>query len=177
MKQKFSFSIIFGIWGFIISLPIAFLLGGLWAGILWLTVVGDTDPYNLSYLFEIIPAIIGVFSVFGITLTSTYLGFKYGKENENKYTTRKINVILLISLLVIVVLAIFASAHFYQRLHPEEIKCMEDSDCVHESYHQCVNKEYFNPDYSLNCDEDDPNRPEECDLPCKCIKNECKILR
>jgi hypothetical protein len=80
MKKRYTYSLLFGIPGFFVSLIVSFFIFGVVTGILWIFVFGDqTWPASLE---KILPIWL-LFIFLGLWITSVALGFRTGKKLED----------------------------------------------------------------------------------------------
>lgn len=171
MTTKIRYSIVFGVWGFFISLLAAFVLAAVTASFLYFLVIGDTDPYNLSYLLELVPTIIGALTIICVTALSVVYGYHFGKKREGNKADSKSQLVFTISIIALGLFLILIVIKAYQVKYDPEFMCSNDSECGYIP-HICMNVAYISK-----------NDLEKYNFPgskgknyCGCINNKCKLL-
>ena len=97
MTLKHIYLIIFGIWGLLFSIVIAFFLAGGTAGLLCFFLITE----NSFNLLSIIPNLVAISTVIIITTISALFGFKIGEKKDNwKKAYRILSITIIIFLII-----------------------------------------------------------------------------
>lgn len=171
MRTKIRYSIVFGIWGFFLSLLAAFVFGGIALSFLYFFLIGDSDPYNLSYLLELVPAIIGVLTIICATLLSIVYGYRFGKKREGGKTDSRLQLVFTISIIAFVLFLILIAIKVYKAKYNPEYMCSNDLECGYIPS-VCKNLRYI-PKHDLEKYNSVDSKGKSY---CECIKNKCELL-
>jgi hypothetical protein len=107
MKKRYSYSLLFGIPGFIISVVVSSLIFGSLVGVLWIYVLGD-NPWP-SLIEKILPILFALVFL-TLWLTTIVVGFIVGKRLEINPVMNRKHILVSIGLTILPILFII----FYQ---------------------------------------------------------------
>ena len=138
MKQRYIYSLLFGIPGIAISASAALFAGGATAGFFWIFVFGDnTWPFWTEWVVAIIAGIVFIVSLSIIVR----FGFSVGEKREiGNVPVNSKHIMILVVILVLFVALIFIFQRGYIFEKPDHQQC----------YDLCVQKGYDGTGTSLS---------------------------
>jgi len=141
MKQRYLYSIIFGLPGLIVSVYLSFIPGGAIAGFFWIYVFGDNrwpDWTNwIGWALWLITIITFIFIQFFITL----IGYRTGKKRESKnIPTNYLHVTSSIALFIVLTISMI----YYQRGYL--INAPPSTICSNLCLQKAYTSSYYGPD-------------------------------